>query len=151
MKYPFVPKSNKFLTRGDYWLMELTNGKLAIGIVMDIPPAELKLTKQFVAGLLDWSAKEKPEIQKLKNLPILKQGKVHVKTVGFTGQEIVGNINLEELNIETQLQREQTGYQSSAVILKGYRKIRNMEREDIDKYSVLGGWGYDVIKIYAED
>lgn len=150
MPYPFTPKSNKSLAVGDYWIITLDNHKFAIGIVVDIPSPELKLTTQFIAGLLDWSSNKAPLINDFKNRKILAQGKVHIKSIIYTGGQIVGNINLNEFQIEPLIQRSQIGYQPSALILKGYKKIRNMEWSDLEKYPVLAGWGIDIIKIEAE-
>ena len=150
MKYPYIPKSNKSLRRGDYWLIELENGFFAVGIVVDIPPPELKLKMEFIAGLLNWKGNETPKITDLKNLKIIKQGKAHIKTIEYTGGELLGNINFKSYKIEPMLQRSQGEFQLGAQIVKGYQDIRNMEPEDIEKYSVLGTWGYNYIRLLAE-
>ena len=151
MKYPFIPKSNKSLTAGDYWIIKLENGNYAVGLVVDIPEIKTKLRMEFIAGLLDYSNSKKPELEDLLNARIVKQGKTHVKTIGYTGKEIVGNINLESNGIEPLIQRSQIGFQPDAWIVRGYRRVRNMKRDDVEKYSVLGGWGFDMIKIFAEE
>ena len=151
MKYPFVPKSNKSLKIGDYWLIKLESGKYSIGIVLDIPPAEYRSRTEFVAGLLNWKEFAKPEIEKIKNFKILKQGKASVKTIKHTGREIAGNINLELHNIECLEQKNQTKYSEYTYVIKGYKKIKKMERKDSEKYETLGTWGYNFIKVLAEN
>ncbi len=150
MNYPFTPKSNKSLSIGDYWIIKLNNGNHAVGIVVDIPDPNAKLRMEFIAGLLDYSKPEIPEIEDLSNMKIIKQGRAHIKTIAFTGKEVVGNINLKTRGIEPLMQRSQIGFQPDALILKGYQHVRNMKRDDIDKFSVLSGWGYDMIKLFAE-
>lgn len=57
MTYPFIPKSNKKLSSGDYWVTKLSNKSYAVGVVIDVPPADLKLTREIVVGLLNWNGK----------------------------------------------------------------------------------------------
>lgn len=37
IRYPFVPKSNRFLAAGQYWALPLSNGQFGCGRVMDVP------------------------------------------------------------------------------------------------------------------
>lgn len=150
---PFVPKSNKKLLPGQYWPIRLSNGKYALGIVLDVPSQKDQDTKGFFAGLLNWVGDEIPDASTLqKSKPqLLKQAKAHIKTIAVTNSEIRGHVDLAELNIEIPLQVDSRIYSPSSKLLQGYKIIRKATPKDHELHPVQSTWGYNFINILAED
>lgn len=152
MTYPFIPKSNKKLSPGDYWITELSNKSYAIGIVIDIPPTDLKLTREIVIGLLNWNENSIPKIQDLANLKILKQGHAHIKTISEYSDGIIGSINFIKNNIEPKILIGSYGANNPEWnLMKGYKIIDEYKKSDRDKYDKAGYWGYDYLNEIAEN
>ena len=151
MKYPIYPKSNKFLKPGDYWLVKLSDNSYTIGLVIDIPPSDLRLTREIYIGLLDWNEKHIPDINEIQGIEIIEQGHAHIKTINEIGQGIIGNIDLNNANIKIKETIGSYGANASNFhIMKGYQIIRDFEIEDRQNYPSSGYWGYDYIKTIAE-
>jgi hypothetical protein len=59
--YPFVPKSTRFLSPGDYWAVPLDDGQLACGGVLQTTGDRLPTpNRTFFGGLHDWVAERPP-------------------------------------------------------------------------------------------
>jgi hypothetical protein len=150
--YPFIPKSNKKIKVGDYWLMKLSDDSFSVGVVIDIPPNDLKLTREIIIGLLDWNENHEPKMIDIKNSEFITQGHAHIKTIIYTGNEIVGNLNLTDLNITPKTMIDTYGANSSEYyLMKGYSKIRVSSIKDDNEYETCGYWGFDYIKEIAEN
>ena len=149
--YPFIPKSNSKLEIGQFWPIKLSNGKYAIGIVLDFPDKK-ENTKHFFAGLLDWIGDMIPTQTVLAqaNIKLIDQAKAHIKTITFDGQAIVGKIDLDLANIELPFEVSCFGYAESTNLLQGFKTIRKSTHEDHKIYGTQGGWGYDYINKLAE-
>lgn len=152
MQYPFTPKSNKKLKSGDYWFIHLSDKSFAIGVVIDIPPPDLKLTREIIVGLLKWNKKQIPELKDFMNAQILEQGHVNIKTISYTGKEIIGNISLEEHNIIPLTMIGSYGANGKGFnLMKGYKIIGEFQNTDRAKFEMSGYWGYDYIQKIAEN
>jgi len=152
MTYPFIPKSNKKITPGDYWITKLSNESFAVGIVIDIPPADLKLTKEIIIGLLDWNKNSTPKIEDLRNSKILDQGHAHIKTITENSNGILGNLNLEKANIEPKILIDSYGANNTEWnLMKGYKIIKSFKESDTEKYKMASFWGYDYLNQIAEN
>jgi hypothetical protein len=131
--------------------MKLSDKSYSVGIVIDIPPADLKLTREIIVGLLNWNDKSKPNPSDLTNAQVLKQGHSHIKTIGFTGKEIIGNIDLEKQNISPLIMIGSYGANARKFhLMKGYKIVDQFKNADRKKYEMSGYWGYDYIKEIAE-
>ena len=150
MRYPYTPKSNNNLSIGDYWVIQLRDSSYSVGIVIDIPPKEMKTRTMLIAGLLDWNSKSIPTKEVLFNLKVLAQGEIHIKSIVSTGKEVVGNINLGESGIKPLIQCSSSERFNYSTVNEGYKVIRKMNESDLQSYSVLGTWGYHFIKTIAE-
>jgi hypothetical protein len=96
MKYPFTPKSTRFLKSGQYWAIKLKNGKYACGVVVDLWEVDSKVnTRIFIAGLLDWVGEVKPTPDDLESAKLLEMAQAHIKTITHTGSEILGHVPLK--------------------------------------------------------
>ncbi|MET2985108.1 hypothetical protein [Aureibaculum conchae] len=152
MTYPFIPKSNKKISPGDYWVTELSNKSYAVGVVIDTPPIDLKLTREIVIGLLNWNGTEHPKLQELSNLKILKQGHAHIKTINEYSSGILGNLDFIKANIEPKILIGSYGANNSQwSLMKGYRIVGEYKRSDREKYSIVSYWGYDYFNEIAEN
>ncbi|CAM1366481.1 conserved hypothetical protein [Tenacibaculum litoreum] len=150
--YPFIPKSNKKIKVGDYWVMKLSDKSNSIGVIIDIPPDDLKLTREVIIGLLDWNKAKHPKESELKNCKILSQGHAHIKAINYSGKEILGNINFKKLNISPKIMIDTYGANSNDYyLMQGYKKIRKSDFKDDELYEMSGYWGYDYIKEIAEN
>jgi hypothetical protein len=90
MKYPFLPKSNLKLERGEYWNLPLSNGYNAFFVVPDIPVKKDRMG--VFIGMLDEIASEEKLDPNKKYRKCLWQSSVHIKTIGECGGLIRGKI-----------------------------------------------------------
>ena len=98
MKYPFEPKSTTHLEPGQFWAIPLSNGYYACGVVLAKLSESGKIeSRSFLAALIDWSGKDKPSSEDIKNKEILKKGAAHIKTIQLTGGEIIGKTEFNSL------------------------------------------------------
>lgn len=151
MTYPFIPKSNKKLSSGDSWVTKLSNKSYAVGVVIDVPPADLKLNQEIVVGLLNWNGNDIPKKDNLINSKILKQGHAHVKTISEYSNGIVGNIDFQKANIDPQILIGSYGANNPEWnLMKGYKIVGDYKVSDRKKYNMAGFWGYDFLNEVAE-
>jgi len=150
MNYPFIPKSNKKLKTGDYWFIQLSNKSYCVGVVIDTPPLDLKLTREIIVGILKWNEKHMPKIKDLINSEILEQGHAHIRTISYSGEQILGNIDLIKYNITPLTLIGSYGANGMFSLMKGYKKVGEFKNFHRQKYPMAGYWGYDYIKEIAE-
>ncbi|WP_299208748.1 hypothetical protein [uncultured Dokdonia sp.] len=152
MTYPFVPKSNKKISSGDYWVTKLSNKSYAVGVVIDVPPSDLKLTREIVIGLLDWNGNEIPKEVDLMNSKILKQGHAHIKTISEYSSGIIGNIDFTKSSIEPLILIGSYGANNPEWnLMKGYKIVGDYKKSDREKYGKASYWGYDYLNEIAEN
>ena len=152
MTYPFIPKSNKKIRPGDYWITQLSNKSFAVGIVIDVPPEDLKLNREIIVGLLNWNESFVPKTKNLVNLEILDQGHAHIKTISEFSNGISGNISFEKANIEPKILIDSYGANNPEwSLMKGYQVIRTYKKSDREKYDIAGFWSYDYLNEIAEN
>jgi hypothetical protein len=150
--YPFIPKSNSKLRPGHFWPIKLSNGQFACGIVLTIPTDKgLYNTRNFYAGLLNWTGMEKPTSDSLESaqLKILDNGVAHIKTILTQGEAIEGQIDLLKNDLEIELVVDSRVYSNSSYVLKGFQTIRKATRQDHQILKTKSTWGYEVIVIQA--
>jgi len=143
MKYPFLPKSNLKLERGQYWNLPLTNGKDAFFVILDIPTKKNRMTI-FIGMLDEISTEEKLDPNK-RYKKILWQSSVHIKTIRECGgliQDKIGPIVPEE-------ELNSAGGEYCRV-MRGYTAVRKANENDIANLKVQTTSGYNVARIVAE-
>ena len=151
MTYPFIPKSNKKISAGDYWVTKLSNKSFAVGVVIDVPPTDLKLTREIVIGLLNWNGNNIPKREDLTNSKILKQGHAHIKTISEYSVGIIGNIDFSKANVVPKIQIGSYGANNPEWhLMSGYKIVGNYKESDRRKYNMAGYWGYDLLNVIAE-
>ena len=83
--YPFVPKSNRQLQAGQFWAIPLPSGRFGCGRVMAVKAFGESDRVGFVAGLMDWHARELPTESDLANMKLLAQGKTRYEAISKSG------------------------------------------------------------------
>jgi hypothetical protein len=93
MKFPFEPRSTAALRQGQYWTFELSNGRLAVGVVIALATTRGKLnSRMFLAGLLDWAGNGPPSHMDLNSAKIIRSGFAHVATIQNHGGRLIGEL-----------------------------------------------------------
>lgn len=92
-EYPFTPKSNRWLTPGQFWAVSLPSGRFACGRVL-LVPAQFGARTSLVAGLMDWLGPDPPRAINLVGRGLLDVGSAHIKTITSTGGAILGTAPL---------------------------------------------------------
>jgi hypothetical protein len=141
MKYPFIPKSNLKLERGEYFNIPLNNGHHAYVMILDLP--DEKDRRGFYIGLLNITS-VKPEI-KNGDYKIIKQWNAHIKTIEKCGGMIQGKLIPITPNIEKDCASGQ-----NCNVVQGYRILRKATDLDRIYLDVQRTSGYMVPKIIAE-
>jgi hypothetical protein len=91
IRYPFVPKSNKFLRPGQFWAIPLSNGKFAAGRVMAVPAFGPKDRVGVVIGLMDWSGDHEPTASDLAGRGVLgRQAQARFEAISMNGGQVLG-------------------------------------------------------------
>jgi hypothetical protein len=90
IRYPFVPRSNRFLAAGQYWALPLSNGQFGCGRVMDVPAFGEGDRVGVVIGLMDWVGGEPPEHNGLAGHQILEQAASRFDAITLTGGQVLG-------------------------------------------------------------
>jgi len=94
--YPFVPKSNRTLTAGQFWSLPLSTGRYAAGRVIvarSLGPEEHRIF--IVNGLLDWSGDEPPTEIDIAGRAALFQAISNFDVIAKNGGAILGERPLD--------------------------------------------------------
>lgn len=94
--YPFVPKSTRFLTRGQFWSIPLADGRFGAGCVVGAHISEGKPSaRMFIAGVVQWAGDRPPCAENLQGKSIVEFAFAHLKAIAETGGEILGCADLQ--------------------------------------------------------
>lgn len=150
VSYPFLPKSNSYLIPGQFWAIHLRANQFACGRIIEVSKED---KRGFLAGLMDWVGEFPPTAESIAGAKTLEQGDVHIKTIHETGLDgmILGYRPLEDDGIEPSLFKSQGGFAENCMLMKGYKEIRPVTKEEWEKYPTFSTWGYLVIKNLAEN
>lgn len=144
--YPFVPKSNRRLSPGQFWGIQLSNGCFAAGRVIQVNPKD---RSSFLVGLMDWMGPNPPTSDDLAGRRTLDQGSAGYLTIVDTGPAILGERPLELDGIEPDLMLSQGGW-PGAWITRGFDWVRPATELEWASLPVHGGWGLQVVRVLAE-
>lgn len=89
-QFPFVPRSNAYLERGDYWAIPTRRGGWYGCAAVLWPGRNSGSRVTFGIGLLDWCGPQVPMPDDLDGARVLEFGFAHVKTVADSGRHLVG-------------------------------------------------------------
>jgi hypothetical protein len=131
---------------GQYFSIPLSNGEYACGIVMQLRRGS---TREFVAGLMDWSGPKAPTLQDIRGRCLLAHGGAHVRTIVENDGEILGGASLEELKLELPLTLDQAPG-PDCKLRRGYDLLRFASRTEQATLNVFSTWGYSAIRSRAE-
>jgi len=92
--FPFLPKKASSVRPGDFWGIPLRRGGWYACV--RILEFDDEIPNAVVVGLLDWCEPHLPTPESIAGAVVLKFGAAHIKTVGETGGQILGNRPLED-------------------------------------------------------
>lgn len=95
LRYPFVPKSNRFLRPGQFFAVPLSDGRYAAGRVTAVPIFGPKDHTGVAVGLVNWSGDRPPVASDLAGRKVLVQAKTNYRVISRTGGAVLGERRLE--------------------------------------------------------
>lgn len=95
IRYPFVPKSNRYLAAGQYWALPLRGGRFACGRVLAVPAFGPRDRVGAVIGLMDWLGPQPPDAEQIAGHQLLEQAKSRFEAISETGGQVLGLRPLE--------------------------------------------------------
>ncbi|CAB5081505.1 hypothetical protein D3OALGB2SA_649 [Olavius algarvensis associated proteobacterium Delta 3] len=141
MKYPFLPKSNLKIKKGEYWNIPLRDGEHAFFMFIDLPNREDQRT--VFIGMLNHKSKN-PVLDK-GDYKILWQSIAHIKIVKECGGLVQGRITALPPALELD-----SGGGSHCQLVCGFKTIRKATKTEIETLKVQTSSGYMVPKTIAE-
>jgi len=123
IKYPFRPKSNRFLREGQFWAIPLSDGRFACGYILKPQAYGDKDRMGVVVGLMDWVGGHQPTVDDLTDRPLLAKAKSNFQTITNTGGEILGALPLKQDGSRTYKEDYSVG---STVRVWGWQTIKNI-------------------------
>lgn len=150
--YPFIPKSNRYLTPGQFWPIQLSNGHFGCGIVLDVPDRNKHDKRMFYAGLLNWTSIKRPTETDLENstLIILGHGKANIKTIISQTECIIGVIDIVKNGLFLNQVVDSAQYSPSSMVLRGFQTLGKATLQDHEQLATISTWGYNFINILAD-
>lgn len=150
MKYPFIPKSTRFLEPGQFWSFPLSDGNSAAGVVLQLlQNGGNQDSRRFLAGLLDWSGKENPTAEILQNCKLIAHGEAHIRAITRNNGVVCGRLNWDDVSQRIPLTLNESPGKNCR-IQKGFDVIGKASKKQQESLDVFSTWGYGVIKIRAE-
>lgn len=150
-KYPFRPKSNAYLSPGQYWAIPLSDGRFAAGVVLAVPaPGDEHVaanTRAFLAGLLDWTGRRVPAPNDLGEAAVIADGVAHVKTITETGGELLGCLDRADFELVEKVSHRAGG---TVFVYRGVERLRPASKDEAAILPVMGTWGFRFIQRLAE-
>lgn len=148
MKYPFLPKSNRYLKPGQFWPIPLADGRYACGRVIDVVPPEEPDphvpnlgTRSFLAGLMDWVGDSPPEARDLEGAVLLDQGLAHIGAITVGDGCILGERSLQDDEISPLFWvTPRTLVGRARYLYRGFHRVREAEPEECEPYFGLAAW-----------
>ena len=142
-RYPFQPRSNRYLVPGQFWAIELADGRFGCGRVLEVDPQN---RVRFLAGLMDWCGNAQPTPESIAGSSLAELGKAHIKTIAHTGGAILGHRPLEADGVALP---EVLDAWHGGHVVRGFTALRRASAIDEASLPVLGAWGYDYIRVLA--
>lgn len=150
--YPFLPKSTNTLSEGDFWAIQLKDGRFASGVVVELLPVSNKPPSHkvyFLAGILNWQSDLPPTKETISSVKTFRQGLVNISVVR-DANGIVGHINLAENNIVADYFVSRSTYsEKQSRLMQGVTDIRAATPSDYNQYRKLEQWTDDQILYIA--
>lgn len=92
--FPFAPRSNSRVERGDFWAIRTRRGGwYACGVVLWDGRGSGSRTK-IAVGLLDWCGPQLPTCADVGRAKVIDYGVAHIRTIETTGAHVIGNCTL---------------------------------------------------------
>jgi hypothetical protein len=92
--YPFVPKSTARMKSGQFWGVPLSGQCFGCGVVLSIEKKAngQRDKRRFLAGLLDWTGRDKPSQAEISGRRVIAHGFADLKTVTENGGSLLGEV-----------------------------------------------------------
>lgn len=152
-EYPLQPRSNAYLEPGQFWSVQLRDGRYAAGMVLTVPtekthPHMLANTRSFVAGLLDWVGTEPPTAEALAEAPLLHWGEAHVQSIAEAGSPLLGKVGPDTPSNTLCAVSHRAGGMVGLYCNGDY--IRPATREEARSLPLIGTWSLTFLRAVAE-
>ncbi len=142
IKYPLLPKSNRYLKPGQFWPIPLVDGRYACGRVIDVVPPDGSDpyvpnlgTRSFLAGLMDWVGESPPEAQDLEGAVLLDQGLAHIGAIAIGDGCIRGERSFQADEVSPLLWVTPRNLADPVRYLyRGFHRIREAELKECEPY-----------------
>jgi hypothetical protein len=136
---PLIPSTTVHLQAGDFWSIQLADGRYSAGRVLQV------IDRVTVLGcVLDWAGDEPPTEQSIAGANVLAAGRMHVKTIADCGDGIRGNRSLADDDIELPLFRSHSDGPGQR-LLQGGTDLGPASEED-RALPVLSTWGFQTAR-----
>jgi hypothetical protein len=94
-RYPLTPKSTTHLERGQFWPIQLSDGRFGAGCVVGEAWHEgKKNSRLFIAGVVDWVGESSPSPEDLIGCQIHSYAFAHIKCITEYDAAIFGKAEL---------------------------------------------------------
>ena len=147
--YPFCPKSTSRLVSGQFWPIELTNGRFASGRVLQLKfLSGAQDRRMFLAGLMDWCGEAPPTSHSLDGAGLLEFGQAHTSMFSSNGFQVTGYRPLENNSLEIPLALDSLPSRYTRVV-RGFETV-GLATPDQHSLPVFSTWGMSVIVLLAQ-
>jgi hypothetical protein len=149
--YPFKPKSTAHLLPGQFWPIALKSGRFACGRVLQVSDQKgNRDQRMFFGGLMDWSGSTPPTSDSLADKPVLRVGRMHIKTITHFGAEIVGCRSLDEDGLVLPMMLDRSPLDQSCKVVRGPDVVGLASLEQRSTLKTMSAWGFSVVNNLAE-
>ena len=150
MTYPLIPKSTKSLVPGQFWSVDMSDGRFACGRVLQLGGEENPSpARAFFGGLHDWVDTDPPTVDSHLGSRFIQYGLMHIDAITQSGSALLGVRPLDADGIVLpQLLSAMGG--PGTKILCGAAHVRDAQPNEWGTLPVLGYWGTDFIVTLAD-
>jgi hypothetical protein len=90
-QFPFTPARTADLEVGDFWAVQLTDGRFGCYQVTDVRRSGPLSRAAFYAGIVDWTGAQPPSADDILGRDLLTQGLTPLAVFTKGGAKVIGN------------------------------------------------------------
>lgn len=90
--FPFIPKTSRDLEVGDFWEVELPDGRYGCLQVTELAHRGPGSRSTLVVGVIDWCGGEPPTSESIRGRRILEQGLTRIEAFTEAGAQVLGRV-----------------------------------------------------------
>jgi len=140
-KYPFVPRSNRQLSVGDFWSIPLADGRFACGRVLEIQPDD---TWAIWAGLLDWVGTDPPTFDAIAGRKTVEEGQMHVISIKSVAGRVLGHRPLELDKLKPRRMKSQME-RRGCMLVQGFKTLGRITDSQFRRLPTQSTWSREGI------